>query len=97
MMSSISQKTENDDNSNKEQQNVSQYSEIITKFVDKVMDKDVSVTYTFDKLEIDVPSLHDPGGKELGGAKWVINGKINISTTSTATHNKEPLNNSSKM
>lgn len=63
--------------------------------VDKLADKDVSVTYTFDKLEIDVPSAHGPGGKELGGAKWVIDGKINIATTST-TQDKGPSNGSSK-
>ena len=63
--------------------------------VDKLADKDVSVTYTFDKLEIDVPSAHGPGGKEMGGAKWVIDGKINIATTST-TQDKGPSNGSSK-
>ncbi|HXS60246.1 MAG TPA: hypothetical protein VN703_05480 [Candidatus Sulfopaludibacter sp.] len=63
--------------------------------VDKLADKDVSVTYTFDKLEIDVPSAHGPGGKEFGGAKWVIDGKINIATTST-TQDKGPSNGSSK-
>jgi hypothetical protein len=62
--------------------------------VDKLVDKDVSVTYTFDHLEIDVPSAHGSGGKELGGARWVIDGKINIATTST-TQGKGPSSNSS--
>jgi hypothetical protein len=29
--------------------------------VGKIRDKDVSVTYTFDKLEIDIPSAHGTG------------------------------------
>jgi hypothetical protein len=91
-MSESYQNTEtgNNNDSNKgQQQKVSQFSEIATKLVDKLVDKDVSVTYTFNKLEIDIPSAHGPGGRELGGAKWVIDGKINIATTST-THDREP-------
>ncbi|MER5175575.1 MAG: hypothetical protein ABJB76_00020 [Candidatus Nitrosocosmicus sp.] len=95
-MSNTSQNSENENNSNKEKQKVSQYSEIITKLVEKLVSKDVSVTYTFDNLEIDIPSAHGPGGKELGGAKWVIDGKITISTTSAATHNDGSSSNSSK-
>ena len=53
-------------------------SEAITKIIDELVSKDVSVMYTFDHLEIDVPQARGPGGKELGGAKWVIDGKITI-------------------
>ncbi|MGN6559032.1 MAG: hypothetical protein ACTHJ2_00750 [Candidatus Nitrosocosmicus sp.] len=67
------------------QQKASHWSELISKVIEKVIDKDVSVTYTFDHLEIDVPSAHGPGGRELGGAKWVVNGKITIATTSTSS------------
>jgi hypothetical protein len=94
-MSEFSQKTGNDNSSDKEQK-ASHLSEMITKIIDKLVSKDVSVTYTFDHLEIDVPSAHGPGGKELGGAKWVIDGKITISTTSTSTHNNESPSSSSK-
>ena len=80
-----------------QQQKVSQFSEIATKLIDKLVDKDVSVTYTFDQLEIDIPSAHGPGGKELGGAKWVIDGKITIATTSTSHGNESTSSsNSSK-
>ncbi len=92
-MSEFSQKTGKDDNSSGEQK-ASHWSELISKVIEKLVSKDVSVTYTFDHLEIDVPSAHGPGGKELGGAKWVIDGKITISTTST--HNNEPSSSSSK-
>ncbi|HEX5518902.1 MAG TPA: hypothetical protein VFX18_00525 [Candidatus Nitrosocosmicus sp.] len=67
------------------QQKASHWSELISKVIEKVIDKDVSVTYTFDHLEIDVPSAHGPGGRELGGAKWVVDGKITIATTSTSS------------
>ena len=84
--------------SEKEQQQqhkVSACSEAITKLVDKIINKNVSVTYTFDKLDIEVPTAHGPGGRELGGAKWVIDGTINISTTSTTTSPNGSSNNSS--
>jgi hypothetical protein len=94
-MSEFSQKIGSDNNSDKEQK-ASHWSELITKVIEKLVSKDVSVTYTFDHLEIDVPSAHGPGGKELGGAKWVIDGKITISTTSTSTHSSESPSSSSK-
>ncbi|MDQ6723647.1 MAG: hypothetical protein M3Z01_05215, partial [Thermoproteota archaeon] len=72
----------------------SHWSELISKVIEKLVSKDVAVTYTFDRLEIDVPSAHGPGGKELGGAKWVIDGKIIISTTSA--HQDGSTSNSSK-
>jgi hypothetical protein len=77
------------------QQKASQFSEIATKLIDKLLDKDISVTYTFDHLEIDIPSACGPGGKELGGAKWVIDGKINISTISASIHSNESSSSSS--
>jgi hypothetical protein len=78
-----------------QQQKASQISEIATKLIDKLLDKDVSVTYTFEHLEIDIPSARGPGGKELGGAKWVVDGKINISTTSTLVHSSTSSSSSS--
>ena len=36
----------------------------------------MSTTIRFDNLEIDVPKAKGPDGRELGGAKWVINGQI---------------------
>ncbi|MER5175284.1 MAG: hypothetical protein ABJB76_09150 [Candidatus Nitrosocosmicus sp.] len=94
-MSEISHTNEKNNDSDKEQK-ASHWSELISKIIERLVSKDVSVTYTFDHLEIDVPSAHGPGGKELGGAKWVIDGKITISTSSTGTHNTESSINSSK-
>ncbi len=86
-MSDISQQIEKG-GSDKEQK-ISHWSELMAKVIEKVIDKDVSVSYTFNHLEIDVPSAHGPGGRELGGAKWVIDGKITISTTSTHNDSKD--------
>ncbi len=91
-MSDISQQIDNrgsDIDQNDKEHKVSQFSEIATKLIDKLVDKDVQVAYTFDHLEIDVPSAHGPGGRELGGAKWVIDGKIIISTTSAHNDSKD--------
>jgi hypothetical protein len=59
--------------------------EIVEKLIEKLVSKDVAVTYTFDHLTIDVPQARGPGGKELGGAKWVVDGKIVIATTSASS------------
>lgn len=56
-----------------------------------MMNKDMSLICTFDKWEIDVHSVRDPGGKELGSVNWAIDSKRTISTTSfsisLSTHN----------
>jgi hypothetical protein len=67
---------ENRDNPQKE--NVSQWAELITQVVDKITGKDVSITYRFENLQINVPKATGPGGQELGSAKWNINGKVVI-------------------
>jgi hypothetical protein len=74
----------------------SNWSEVITKIIDKLVKEDVSVMYTFDHLEIDVPQARGPGGKELGGAKWVVDGKITITSTSArGSINKDSITGSS--
>ena len=67
---------ENKDNAQEE--NVSQWAELISQVVDKITGKDVSITYRFDNLEINVPKATGPNGQELGSAKWNINGKVVI-------------------
>ena len=69
---------ENKDNA--QEANVSQWAELLTQLVDKITGKDVSITYRFDNLEINVPMATGPNGRELGSAKWNINGKIVISS-----------------
>jgi len=59
---------------------VSNWSDVVREIVDKLTGKDMEVTYDFDNLEIDMPKATGPEGKELGSAKWKINGKFIIST-----------------
>jgi len=60
--------------------NVSTWSEIVKDIVDKLTGKDMEVTYDFENLQIDIPKATGPQGKEIGSAKWKINGKFVIST-----------------
>jgi hypothetical protein len=41
----------------------------------------MEVTYDFQNLEVDVPRVSGPEGKELGSAQWKINGKFILSTS----------------
>ena len=81
----MSENSQGLDQGSQMQEKASHWSQLISKVIEKVIDKDVAVTYTFDHLEIDVPSAHGPGGRELGGAKWVVDGKITIATTSLSS------------
>jgi len=66
--------------SKKVQENKSQWSELVSQLVDKLTGKDLAVTYEFNDLQIDIPKATGPDGKEIGSAKWKINGKFVIST-----------------
>jgi len=59
-----------------QQQSLSQWSQIIGQVMEKLMGTNMSTTISFDNLEIDVPKAQGPGGRDLGGAKWTVNGKI---------------------
>ena len=63
---------------NLQEENVSHWAELITQVVDKITGKDVSITYRFENLQINVPKATGPNGQELGSAKWNINGKVVI-------------------
>jgi hypothetical protein len=56
----------------KVEQGASQLSEIIKQVVDKLTGKDMHATYDFQKLEVDVPGVSGPDGKEIVSAKWKI-------------------------
>ncbi|HZC20741.1 MAG TPA: hypothetical protein VE223_03765 [Nitrososphaeraceae archaeon] len=59
-----------------QQQQASQWAQMIGQIMEKLTGANMSTTITFDDLEIDVPKAQGPGGRDLGGAKWKINGKI---------------------
>ena len=73
-----SSKGTNEDNS--ADGNISNWSDVVKDIVDKLTGKDMEVTYDFENLQIDMPKATGPEGKELGSAKWKINGKFRIST-----------------
>ncbi len=62
----------------KMQQSSSQWAEVLGQLFDRMMGKGASVTYDFDNLVIDIPRAQAPGGRDIGGAKWTINGKVLI-------------------
>jgi hypothetical protein len=62
------------------EQNASHWSDILKEVVDKLTGKNMDVTYNFENFEIDIPKATGPDGKELGSAKWKINGKFVFST-----------------
>ena len=70
--------SQNTNAQDKMQQTGSQWAEIIAQLFDRLTGKGASVTYNFDNLVIDIPKAQGPGGREMGSAKWVINGRIMI-------------------
>lgn len=73
-------KTINKDQDKNGDSNISNWSDVVKDIVDKLTGKDMEVTYDFENLEIDMPKATGPEGKEIGSAKWKINGKFIIST-----------------
>jgi hypothetical protein len=59
---------------------LSHWTEVVGQLMEKLTGKNMSMTYEFDDLTIDVPSARGPGGRNLGGVQWKINGKVTIIT-----------------
>jgi hypothetical protein len=59
-----------------QQQSSSQWSEMIGQVIEKLTGKNMSTTLSFEDLEVDIPRAQGPGGRDLGSAKWTINGKL---------------------
>ncbi len=45
----------------------------------------MSTIISFNDFEVDVPKAQGSGGRDLGGAKWTINGKIAWTTQAQKT------------
>jgi hypothetical protein len=67
------------------QQSGSQWAEVIGQLFDRLTGKGASVTYNFDNLVIDIPKAQAPGGRDMGAAKWTINGRIVITAEAHET------------
>ena len=61
------------------------WTEVVGQLMEKLTGKNMTMTYEFDDLTIDIPSARGPGGRDLGGVQWKINGKV---TTTTETYQK---------
>jgi hypothetical protein len=58
------------------QQLASQWSQIVGQVLESVTGKNMSTTINFQNLEIDIPRAQGPSGRDLGSAKWTVNGKV---------------------
>ena len=61
-------------------ENGSQWADVLREVVDKLTGKNMEVTYHFQNFEIDIPKATGPQGKELGSAKWRLDGKFTLTT-----------------
>jgi hypothetical protein len=59
-----------------QQQSPSQWSQMIRQVLESVTGKNMSTTINFQNLEIDIPKAQGPDGRDLGSAKWTVNGKV---------------------
>jgi hypothetical protein len=59
-----------------QQQQASQWSQMIGQVLESVSEKNMSTTIEFCSLEVDIPRAQGPDGRNLGNAKWTLNGKV---------------------
>jgi hypothetical protein len=59
-----------------QQQQASQWSQMIGHVLESISGQNMSTTLDFRSLEVDIPKAQGPDGRDLGSAKWTINGKI---------------------
>ena len=81
VVSNVSMSQENNGNGQgqgqqQQQQSPSQWSQMIGQALESVTGKNMSTTINFQNLEIDIPKAQGPNGRDLGSAKWTLNGKI---------------------
>jgi hypothetical protein len=67
------------------QQSGSEWAEVISQLFDRLTGKGASVTYNFENLIIDLPRAQGPGGRDMGSAKWTINGRVVITAEAHQT------------
>ena len=52
---------------------------VVERLLDKLTGKGALVKYSFDDLKIEMPSVTDPKGRNIGGGRMTIHGTITIS------------------
>jgi len=65
-----------------------QWAELTGQIIDKLIGKNMSMTYDFQNLIIDIPKAEGPGGKLMGSVQWTINGKITITSEAYDKNNQ---------
>jgi hypothetical protein len=58
------------------QQSTSLWSQMAGQVLESLTDRNMTATMELQNIEIDVPKARGPGGRDLGSAKWIVNGKI---------------------
>lgn len=58
------------------QQSLSRWSQMAGQVLESLTGKNMTATMDFQNLEINLPKAVGPDGRDLGSAKWVLNGKI---------------------
>jgi len=54
----------------------SRWSQMAGQVLESLTDKNMTATMEFQNLDIDMPKAQGPEGRELGSAKWIVNGKV---------------------
>jgi hypothetical protein len=57
------------------------WAQIIAEIISKLVGAKTSTTFKFENLEIDSPPVKDFSDNDLVSVKWIINGKILLTTT----------------
>lgn len=68
--------------SNQPTQESHNWAEVVGQIIDRVIGKNMSMTYDFQQLTIDMPKAEGPDGKRMGSVQWTINGRIVITSKS---------------
>jgi hypothetical protein len=66
----------------KSTEQAAQWANLLTELFDRLTGKGTEVAYSFQNLEIDIPRAAGPSGRDLGSAKWVLNGRLTITAQS---------------
>lgn len=73
----------------KTEESANQWAEIAGQIVNRLIGKNMSMTYDFQRLTIDVPRAEGPGGGHMGSAQWIINGRIVITAETFDQNSKK--------
>jgi hypothetical protein len=72
----IQENYKNQEEEQKIQRSMSVWSQMAGQFLEGLTDKNMTATMELQNMEIDVPKARGPDGRDLGSAKWIVNGKI---------------------